>query len=221
MSIRAVSLFVTALITLFSLISLPFGAPAQDMSLIGKMCPTDLATYPPIDGNARCDPALRNSKACDQNYERPSVSWHACYKKIEDCRTEAFETNSKISKYNAWVSKCQQTFRNRSTSNQPPSTTTRSSPQPGTGNTTTSTTTPKSNQSELSRLRDAAKKKADGADVQNTTAREQLPTLKRNYEEEKIKELEEEVRKNQEKTQRQIENERRAAPNQCSIVQRN
>lgn len=90
---------------------------AQDLSIVGRICPADLATYAPVDGR-QCDPDMRNSQACDRNYKAPSDAWNACYAEISACHDKVTETNSKIASYNSWVNQCQDADRKRQSGNQ-------------------------------------------------------------------------------------------------------
>ncbi|WP_027552251.1 hypothetical protein [Bradyrhizobium sp. Cp5.3] len=73
---------------------------------IGRACPASLTRVSIIDANARCNPNMSVTKACDAKYEAPGKAWHACYEQVEECRRQVDEENQTVYDYNDWIAKC-------------------------------------------------------------------------------------------------------------------
>jgi hypothetical protein len=72
--------------------------------LAAKQCPA--AEIAIINGNDRCNPNGRESKACDQRFPAASAAWQNCYYGIEQCRKQVSEDNDVIYKSNEAFRQC-------------------------------------------------------------------------------------------------------------------
>ncbi|SDK07086.1 hypothetical protein SAMN05216338_108421, partial [Bradyrhizobium sp. Rc2d] len=140
---------------------------AQDMNLVGRMCPADLSTYALQDGTS-CDPKGEAAKACDRRFNAPSRPWHECYQEISVCQDRINEYNRKTTAYNNWVNQCRDADKKRIDDLQRTAKTT-----PNSGS------SPSSNSSlsaALAKAKEAAKNEAKNSALDNSKARLELDT---------------------------------------------
>jgi hypothetical protein len=162
------------------------------------LCPTRQVDYIPcsieLGSQNHCGSYPRNS-----NPNADTSSWNAC---MERCKGD----NRKITEYNNLVGSCSA----HEGARQPSPPTTRPINPSATSN------------GELKRAKEEAKKKAQGSDTANERAKAELPSLKRNYEEEQRREADREradKARELERLQRDVEaNRARIRRQMCSCV---